>query len=135
MLRNLKKFGAEEGHLLEVYYQPIRSIVEMACPVWSPGLTQQEIGTTERVQRTSAMAIIRAEHNSTYQEAIDYFKIGSLQSRREAICLNFAIKAFKHPRFTNWFVINDGIRNTRSTKDPLKIMKTRTRRFRKSPIP
>ena len=134
MLRNLRNFGAEEEHLLEVYYQQIRSIVEMACPVWNPGLTQQEIRKIERVQRT-AMAIIRSEHHTTYQEALDHFKIGSLQARRETLCLNFAIKAFKHPKFTNWFVITDGSRDTRSVKDPLKAIKTRTRRFRKSPIP
>ena len=35
MLRNLKKFGANEDDLLEVYYQQIRNLVEIACPVWS----------------------------------------------------------------------------------------------------
>ena len=115
MLRNLKNFGAEEEHLLEVYYQQIRSIVEMACPVWSPGLTQQEIRTIERVQRT-AMAIIRGEHHTSYQEALDHFKIGTLQARRETLCLKFAIKAFKHPKFTNWFVRNDFSIHTRSSK-------------------
>ena len=33
LLRNLKKYGAEEHHMLETYIQQIRSIVEMSCPV------------------------------------------------------------------------------------------------------
>ena len=82
----------------------------MACPVWSPGLIQQEIKTIERVQRT-AMAM------------------------RETLCLKFAINAFKHPKFTNWFVRNDLSIPSRSTKPPLKTIKTRTIRFKKSPIP
>ena len=43
MLRNLKKFGADETNLLEVYFQQVRSITEMACPVWNAGLSQQEV--------------------------------------------------------------------------------------------
>ena len=134
MLRNLKKFGADEEHLLEVYYQQIRNTVEMACPVWSSGLSQQEVRTIERVQRT-AMAIIRAENHTTYKEALAHFKIETLEARRETLCLKFAIKAFKNQKFTSWFVINEPTIDTRSTKPPLKHMKTRTRRFRKSPIP
>jgi hypothetical protein len=47
------------------------------------------------------MAIIRAENHTTYQDALDHFQIGTLQARRETLCLKFAIKAFKHPKFTS----------------------------------
>ena len=134
MLKNLKKLGAKEEDLLEVYYQQIRNIVKMACPVWSSGLSQQEIRFIERVQRT-AMAVIRAENHTNYKEALTHFNIETLESRRETLCLKFSIKAFKHPKFTGWFVKNDPIISTRINKTTLKHMKTRTRRFRKSLIP
>ena len=134
MLRNLKKFGAGEEELLEVYYQQIRNTVEMACPVWNPGLSQQEIRSIERVQRT-AMAVIRAQNHTTYREALSHFNIETLEARREALCLKFSVKAFKHPKFTSWFVRNEPTISTRSNKCHLKHMKTRTRRFKKSPIP
>ena len=44
IIRNLKRYGAEEKELLDTYIQQIRSIAEMACPVWNSGLTQQEEG-------------------------------------------------------------------------------------------
>ena len=51
ILRNLKKYGAEEQELLDTYFQQIRSITEMACAVWNVGLTQQEVRGLERVQK------------------------------------------------------------------------------------
>ena len=50
ILRNLKRFGAEEQQLVDTYIQQIRSIAEMACPVWNYGLTQQEQRGLERKQ-------------------------------------------------------------------------------------
>ena len=58
LLRNLKKFGASEEQIFEVYLQQIRSVSEMVCPVWNSGLTQHEVRSLERVQRT-AVAVIR----------------------------------------------------------------------------
>ena len=43
MLRNLKTFGADETNLLDVYFHQVRSITEMACPVLTAGLCQQEL--------------------------------------------------------------------------------------------
>ena len=53
ILRNLKKYGAEEHHMFETYTQQIRSISEMACPVWNGALTQMEALALERVQKTA----------------------------------------------------------------------------------
>ena len=43
ILRNLKKYGANDQTLLEGYGQQIRSITEMACPVWNGSLTQEQL--------------------------------------------------------------------------------------------
>ena len=72
MIRNLKRFGADENDLLEVYIQQIRSITEMACPVWNAGLTQQEERALERVQRT-AMAVIRGDSSVRQNAPTSYF--------------------------------------------------------------
>ena len=74
ILRNLKRYGAEENLLLEAYTQQIRSITEMACPVWNGALTQQEERALERIQRT-ALAVIRGDKHTTYREALEYFEI------------------------------------------------------------
>ena len=82
MLRNLKKFGASEINLLEVYFQQVRSITEMACPVWNAGITQQESREIERIQKV-ALAVIRGDKHTTYKEALEYFKLETLESQRE----------------------------------------------------
>ena len=67
--------------MLEVYLQQIRSVAEMACPVWNSGLTQQEIRSLERVQRT-AVAVIRGEYHTIYRETLEYLQLKTLEDRR-----------------------------------------------------
>ena len=43
ILRNLKKYGADDQTILEAYDQQIRTITEMACPVWNGAITQEEV--------------------------------------------------------------------------------------------
>ena len=134
MLRNLKRNGANEDQLLRTYFQQIRSMTEMACPVWTAGLTVQDINALERVQKT-ALAIIRGGNHTTYREALKHFTIETLESRREKLCLKFALKASKSEKFAQWFSKNDNLVNTRSEKPTFKNPKSRTRRYGKSPLP
>ena len=55
---------------------------------WRAQFTQVEVSCLERVQKTE-LAIIRGVHQTNYEDALEYFKIDSLKSRREARCLNF----------------------------------------------
>ena len=52
----------------------------------------------------------------------------------EKLCLKFAVKAYRSPKFKSWFVINKPDANTRSVKTHLKQISTRTNRFENSPI-
>ena len=133
-LRRLKSLGASDSQLMTVYIQQIRSVMEMACPVWHPGLTVHEARSIERIQKT-ALAIIRGQSHSTYRDALAHFELDSLKQRRENLCLNFAKKAFKSDKFNSWFCYNDKEIQTRSIKMPLKKVKCRTKRYEKSPIP
>ena len=51
MLRRLKSLGASIPEMLDVYQKQVRSVLELAVPVWEPGLTQLESKQIERVQR------------------------------------------------------------------------------------
>ena len=42
VLRRLKILGASEKELLDVYQKQVRSVLELAVPVWQPALTTQE---------------------------------------------------------------------------------------------
>lgn len=134
MLRNLKKNGADQAQLLKIYFQQIRSVAEMACPVWNAGITLQEINTIERVQKT-ALAITLGSNYTTYNDALAILKVDTLESRRTKLCLKFALKAVRNPKFSSWFAPNTYQVNTRSVKPPFKKINCRTRQFRKSPLP
>ena len=58
MIRRLKKLGANKEELMDVYFKQVRSILEVAVPVWQPGLTQQELKQIERVQKCALHIIL-----------------------------------------------------------------------------
>ena len=141
MIRNMKKLGVGRSDLLDVYNKQCRSILELAVPAWAPGLTSKECQQIERVQKT-ALAIILGESYKSCSHARKIFGVESLRSRRIIIFLKFAIKAQKSERFNRWFAYNDlarpGIdrRQTRTKlENTFKPVKTRTRRYLRSPIP
>ena len=130
MLRNLKKLGAGFGDLKDVYEEQCRSVMEMAVPAWSAGLTKCESNQIERVQR-AALAIILGEEYDSYSKALKTLKIETLVERRELLCLTFAKKTYMNDKFKHWFVENDGPQS----ENKLKEVKARTRRYRNSSIP
>ena len=139
LLRRLKSLGANESEMVDVYSKQVRSILEMAVPVWQAGLTKYESIQIERVQR-SAFHIILGEGYVNYQEALEKLNCDKLSERRIKLCETFARKLVKHNQFKNWFneksdkIIN---MNTRSKKAKVKYQEvlTRTERYLKSPIP
>ena len=48
-LKRLRKLGADQNDLLDVYFKQIRSILEYAVPVWHPSLTGEDRLRIERV--------------------------------------------------------------------------------------
>ena len=70
MLRNLKRLGATISELLDVYIKQCRSILELAAPVWTPGLTDDNILEFERVQK-AACAIILGRNYCGYSDALN----------------------------------------------------------------
>ena len=45
------KNGADNDQLLKTYNQQVRSVAEMAVPMWNAGITTQEVNTIERIQK------------------------------------------------------------------------------------
>ena len=141
MLRRLKGLGASTFELLDVYQKQVRSVLEMAVPVWQPALTQQESKQIERVQRCALYVILGDDYKS-YDQALDSLNCDNLDDRRVKLCDKFAKKALKSPRYQHWFEYDDEplpTLNTRSAenrvKNVLKPVQTRTNRYQKSPLP
>ena len=57
VLRRLKKLNLDEDKLVDVYKKEVRSILEYAAPVWHSGLTRQQSGQIERIQKQAFRVI------------------------------------------------------------------------------
>ena len=135
MLRNLNRLGTSTEELIDVYYKQCRSVLELAVPAWTPALTTSESNQIERVQKT-ACAIILGEHYRSYKHALKTLNMKTLVVRRSELCLSFAIKALKSDKFSSWFSVNTSkYEKTRSEKEVLNLVKTRTDKYQKSPVP
>ena len=134
MIRRLQPLGATVEELVEVYQTQIRCLLEFAVAAWSCGLTKAQCRQIERVQKC-ALAIILQEDYINYSDALKNMNLKSLEDRRYDLCLNFAKKAQKHPKFSRWFCPSQIVSvETRSVKPTFKYVQARTDRFYKSPI-
>ena len=138
MMRRLKGLGANQNELLDIYHKQVRSVLELAVPVWQPSITKQEKRQIERVQRCAFNIILGHEYES-YSNALGILKSESLEERRVRLCENFAKKSSKHQKYQTWFVpsiTEERLKKTRQKNDTkYKPVKSRTERYKNSPLP
>ena len=92
--------------MLDVYEKQVRTVLEMAVPVWQPALTKQESVQIERVQRCAFYIMLGPGYES-YEQALELLEYETLYERRRKLCEKFAKKALKHPKYKNWFNLNE----------------------------
>ena len=133
MLKRLKNLGANSEQLIDVYIKQIRSVVELAVPVWHSSLSLSDKADIERVQR-AALQVIFAEEFISYSSACSNANLLTLEERRIQLCKKFAFKSYKHPKHTTWFKVNNRTTKTRQAQPMFCRVISRTTRFEKSPI-
>jgi hypothetical protein len=135
MVKRLKTKGANQEDLTDIFVKQVRSVLEFGAPVWNSSLTQDEGANIERVQKSFLHITLGSNYNN-YETALAITNLETLEARRTKLCLNFAVKATKHPKHKDWFVPNcpPGPK-TRSEKVQFKPPICRLSRFKKSPIP
>ena len=122
-----------------MYFKQCRSVLELAVPVWTAGLSKKDNVLLERVQKT-ALVIVLGKAYSGYKNALEYLNVKTLKERRNDLCLNFAKKkAAKSEKCQHWFLKSAAVPtvNTRSDKpkNNYKEVPTRTDRYKDSPLP
>ena len=132
-MRRLKNLGACDDDLLDVYTKQIRSVLELAVPVWQSGLKQAQKLEIERVQK-SALHIVLGKGYVSYKQALKTLNFESLEARRLKLCLKFAKKAERHDKHKQWFKPNTMTVNTRQLKTKYCEVQARLSRFKDSPI-
>ena len=133
ILRRLKKLGATEKELKDVYIKQIRIILEYAVPVWNSSITKIENTDIERVQKV-ALHVILGMNYTNYPLALEKLELETLEARREKLCMKFAIKSSKNIKHKNWFKLNEKTTTTRQTQPRYCPVYSNTARFENSPI-
>ena len=132
ILRRMKKMGMSASFMIDVFTKEIRSILEMAVPVWNSGLTQVQVSAIERVQKTALYVIFDKDYFS-YEVACSLAGLDSLDIRRQKLCLNFARKNVKS-RYSLFSKPSATI-NTRSPNLIVNEYNCNTSRFQNSSLP
>ena len=94
MLRRMVKLGLETSTMFDVYTKEVRSILELAVPVWHSGLTKLQSTDIERIQKIS-FKILLGNNYLDYKQACKYLSAQTLEERRVKLCLKFARKTLK----------------------------------------
>ena len=141
MMRRLKSLGADTNDMLDVFNKQIRSVLELAAPVWHPNITIHEEKQIERIQKT-AFYVILGEEYVDYEHALASLSADRLSDRRSSICQTFVKRTIKHPKYGKWFSAGTEKQapkpNTRAPepKPPkFKPVPSRTDRYEKSSLP
>ena len=132
ILRRMVKLHLNIHQMFDVYIKEVRSILELAVPVWHSGLTKQQTADIERIQKV-AFKIILQESYGNYQLACTTLSAQTLEERRTKLCRKFALKNLmsENPMFTK---VGTTV-NTRQVSDLVKEFKCNTGRCQKSSLP
>ena len=133
ILKRLKKLGADQEDLLDVYAKQVRSICEFAAPVWHSSLTGEDRLSIKGIQKSALHIILGQDYNS-YRSALRMTGLDSLFERRRKLCKNFAKKSLKHPKFSKWFKPDPGNPKTRSETQKLCEVVAWHSRYEDSPL-
>merc|ERR1711954_136892 len=132
ILRRMKNMELGEFQLFDVYSKEIRSILEMAVPVWHSDITNQQRMDIESIQKV-AFKIILGNKYQDYKSACVRFNTETLQNRRIKLCYKFAKKNMKSDH--SFFEKVDSNVNTRQKRNIVKVYKCNFGRFAKSSLP
>ena len=128
----MKVLDVEPLVILDVYTKEIRSLLELAVPVWNSGLTQKQVADIERVQRVAVSVILSDCKTGYYNMALVILDLEPLDARRENLCKTFAKKTLKS-RHTDICKVNPNQHYTRNKQEFFE-NKCNTRRYFNSPL-
>ena len=131
ILRRLLKLDLDIHKMFDVYIKEIRSILELAVPVWHSGLTQQQSSDIERIQKIAFKIILQQKYEN-YKQACSSLSAQTLQQRRVKLCSKFASKNSKSEN--SMFMKVGTHAKTRRRSDLVREYKCNFDRFRKSSL-
>ena len=119
----MRKSGLTLNQLKDAYIKEVRSLLELAVPVWSSGLTLEQSVQIERVQKAAVAAIVGPTMES-YEDALKTLHLERLSTRRDQICNKFIQKNMKSDK--PFFKAIQKVYNTRSNPNHVQEVQCRT---------
>ena len=132
ILRRMLQYNMKTETMFDVYTKEVRSILELAVPVWHSGLTRRQSSDIERIQKISFKIILGQDYKS-YDQACQMLATHTLEERRTKLCLKFALKNLKSEN--SFFSKLQHPMNTRGKSNLVQEFKCRTERFKNSSLP
>jgi hypothetical protein len=105
LLRRVASFGTPAEDLKTIYILFVRSLLEQSATVWHSSLTKENIQDLERVQKTAIKVILQEKYQG-YLKGLAQLGLETLESRREELCINFALKCSKNAKMEHMFPLN-----------------------------
>ncbi|KAI8495026.1 hypothetical protein Bbelb_270120 [Branchiostoma belcheri] len=96
MLRKLTQFNLSRSELLTCYKTFVRPTVEYAAPAWHAGLTTQQRGRIETIQKRACRTILGSDY-TCYTEACLTLDLPTLDNRRRDLCYKHPIQQAPNP--------------------------------------
>ena len=135
IITKLKYVGTSKEDLIEIYILFIRSVIEYCAVAFHSSLTQEQSRKLEKIQKT-CLRVILNEMYIDYNSALEMCGLQTLSARREARCLDFALKCVKHDRNQRLFPVN--VKSSKyytRDKELFQVNFARTEDYKKSAIP
>ena len=132
ILRRMLNFDLTVYQLFDVYIKEVRSILELAVPVWHSGLTKQHTADIEGIQKVAFKIILQSRYVN-YQQACTTLSAQTLEERRTKLCRKFAMKNIKSEK--PLFTLIKTHPNTRQVTNLVREFKCNFGRFKKSSLP
>ena len=84
----------------------------------------------------SVLVIIMGERFKNYSKSLNYLDLEDLNTRRERLCLNFALRTMKQERFKNMFKPEQTKHNMKTrNKNKVEVQFASKERLKRSAIP
>ena len=118
LLRRLRIIKLDTELILEYYLKEIRPLVEFGVKIWKSRLTKGQVNDLEKVQKV-ALKIILHHNYTSYEVACTLMNISPLEYRRTDLCTNYAVKLYRSPKSSEYFIPANKIVDTRSKQQLL----------------
>ena len=133
-LRKILSFGANQSEMVQLWKTYCRSVLEQSAVLWQGGLTKENREDLERTQKSFTKLILKNRYQ-TYQKSLSELNLTSLDSRRDQLCLKWALNCRKNEKTRHIFPLNDRKHNHHLRKiQKYFVQNANAERLKKSPI-